>query len=312
MSRQPPVACASRPSWMGPPGELPVCDVILNADDFGRSAEINQAILRAHRRGMLTSASLMVTGDAAQEAVDLARQMPELAVGLHLVLVDGRPALPPGDVPRLVEADGRFAADPLRAALRYLLLDRSGRDELKREIAAQFQRFAASGLPLAHVDGHCLLHVHPAVFRYVAPLAREFGARGFRLPRDDFSAAWRHPPRRGWWQQAGWAVPLALLAACEAPTLRKLGLMTPRACYGLLASGHMRAAYVVDVLSRLTAGPVEIYFHPTLGRRLDPLGPNRRDFATLMSRCVRRAARRPGLRLTNYLRLAAEQQQQQP
>jgi predicted glycoside hydrolase/deacetylase ChbG (UPF0249 family) len=85
-----------------------------------------------------------------------------------------------------VDADGRFPRHPLQAGLRYAFLDRDGRDQLRRELAAQFERFASTGLPLAHVDGHYHLHAHPTVFRLLIPLAQRYGARGFRLPRDCF------------------------------------------------------------------------------------------------------------------------------
>src|SRR6266511_432980 len=120
--------------------------LIMTADDFGASAAVNAAVLRAHREGVLTSASLMVTGDAAGEAVALARATPSLAIGLHVALADARPALP------------------------------------AREVQTQFERFAATGLALAHVDGHHHLHLHPAVFPLVARLASRFGAQGIRLP----------------------------------------------------------------------------------------------------------------------------------
>ena len=138
--------------------------IITTADDFGRSPAINAAIIRAHREGILTAASLMVTGDAWQEAVQLARANPTLAVGLHLVVSNGRAVLPPTQIPHLVDASGRFPDDPLRLGLRYAF-DRAAQRELAAEVAAQFARFAATGLPLSHVDGHQHLHVHPVVYR---------------------------------------------------------------------------------------------------------------------------------------------------
>ena len=146
--------------------------LILGADDFGRSTAINRAVEQACKAGMITSASLMVAGDAFEEAVDMARQMPSLAVGLHVVLVDGRAVLPPAAIPHLVDGERRFPRDPFRAGLGYALLSRRGREELDRELAAQFERFASTGLPLSHVDGHCHLHVHPTVFRRLLPLAK--------------------------------------------------------------------------------------------------------------------------------------------
>ena len=82
--------------------------LIVSADDFGMSAGVNAGILRAHREGILSDASLMVNGAAADEAVELARSAPRLSVGLHLVLAQGRSTLPPGEIPDLVDADGFF------------------------------------------------------------------------------------------------------------------------------------------------------------------------------------------------------------
>ncbi|MGQ9768754.1 MAG: ChbG/HpnK family deacetylase, partial [Anaerolineae bacterium] len=107
--------------------------IITTADDFGRLPAINAAIIRAHREGILTAASLMVTGDAWQEAVELARANPTLAVGLHLVVSDGRAVLPPTQIPHLVDASGRFPDDPLRLGLRYAF-DRAAQRELAAEV----------------------------------------------------------------------------------------------------------------------------------------------------------------------------------
>src|SRR5437867_13212189 len=92
--------------------------LIVNADDFGRSHSINEAVVRAHRDGILTSASLMVNGDAADGAVQLARQNPRLGVGLHVTLVCGTSALPPGEIPGLVDAGGNFSRHSVLAGVR--------------------------------------------------------------------------------------------------------------------------------------------------------------------------------------------------
>lgn len=273
--------------------------LILGADDFGRSSEVNRAVERAWRSRMLTSASLMVTGDAFEEAADMARRMPGLAVGLHVVLADGRAVLCPGEIPRLVDARGQFPRDPFRAGLRMALLGSRGREELRRELAAQFERFASTGLPLAHVDGHCHLHAHPSAFGPVVSLAKEYGALGIRLPRDRFWVAARHDPGRAG-RQAAWAAVLSLLCRGYARRLRREGIAAPSHAYGLYESGNMRESYVVDVLRGLREPAAEVYFHPTVGERLDPLGPNRGDLETLLSPRVRSTIAARGLVLTNY------------
>src|SRR6266853_363578 len=121
--------------------------LIVNADDFGRSHSINQAVVRAHREGILTSASLMVNGEAADEAVELARQNTQLGVGLHVSLVCGASALPPDAIPGLVDAGGNFSNHSVVSGIRYFFR-RELRPQLEREIQAQLERFRLTGLPL--------------------------------------------------------------------------------------------------------------------------------------------------------------------
>lgn len=271
--------------------------VILNADDWGRSPEINAAVVKAHREGVVTSASLMVTGEAFEDAVCLARATPTLAVGLHLVVVNGRAALPHKEIPHLVDGSGRFPDDPLRVGLHYAF-SRAAQAELAKEVAAQFVRFAATGLPLSHVDGHQHLHVHPVVFNLLLPLAEQHGAYGVRLPRDDLWLALRHDRDRALVKVA-WAVALALICRWCAHRMRGRRLVTPRRVVGVLQSGRMHEAYVVEVLRRLRS-PAELYFHPSLAEQREALGPNRGDLATLLSPAVRQAIAVRGLRLTTY------------
>src|SRR5437764_14715271 len=127
--------------------------LIVNADDFGRSHAINQAVVRAHREGILTTASLMVNGEAALEAIDLARQNPRLGVGLHLTLVCGRSALSAKEIPGLLRATNSFTDSPVGACLRYYFQP-SLQSQLRAEMAAQFRKFADTGLILDHVNGH--------------------------------------------------------------------------------------------------------------------------------------------------------------
>jgi len=275
--------------------------VILNADDFGRSRAINAAIMQAHREGVLTSASLMVTGDACDAAVALARAAPTLAVGLHLVVSAGRPALHPREIPHLVDASGRFPDDPLRAGLRYTF-DRAARRELAREIAAQFERFAATGLPLSHVDGHQHLHLHPAVFNLLLPLARQYGTHGVRVPADDLRLALCYD-HRGASAKIGWAAGLGLVLGWCRRRARTSGLAVADRVYGVFQSGQMTESYVLKVLGELKARTAELYFHPSLEAQGEALGPNPGDLATLLSPAVRGVIVERGLRLATYATL---------
>ena len=144
--------------------------LVVTGDDFGFSREVNRAIVEAYERGVLTCASLMINGDAAAEAVALARSHPGLAVGLHLVVVDGKATLPPAKIPRLVDHSGKFRGGPLRVGLRYQF-SRDARRQLTQEIRAQIDRFRETGLSLSHVDGHHHLHLHPVVLAALVTLS---------------------------------------------------------------------------------------------------------------------------------------------
>ncbi|MGH6740264.1 MAG: hopanoid biosynthesis-associated protein HpnK, partial [Bradyrhizobium sp.] len=143
--------------------------------------EVNQAVEIAHRDGILSAASLMVSGRAAADAVERARRLPNLRVGLHVVLVDGVPTLPPEQLPDLVDGSGRFRNDLARFGFDIFAKPRVRR-QLAAEIEAQFQAYRSTGLPLDHVNAHRHFHVHPTVARAVIAIGRRHGVRGLRVP----------------------------------------------------------------------------------------------------------------------------------
>ena len=121
--------------------------LIVTSDDFGAAPEVNEAVERAHREGILTCASLMVAAPGAGDAVKRAKTMPKLGVGLHLVLVEGKPVLPPEQIPNLVGPDGNFRTDMVKASFGMAMLPWV-KKQLAAEIEAQFAAFAATGLTL--------------------------------------------------------------------------------------------------------------------------------------------------------------------
>src|ERR1051325_11084523 len=159
--------------------------LIVNADDFGRSSSINAAVIRAHREGILTSASLMVNEPAFEEAVALARQNPKLGVGLHLTLLCGHAALGRDKIPGLINERGEFSDQPVGVGMKYFF-KRELREQLREEIRAQFEKFRATGLTLDHVNGHLHLHLHPVIFRLLMEDCERFGIRRMRLTREPF------------------------------------------------------------------------------------------------------------------------------
>ncbi len=155
--------------------------LIVTADDFGLHPRVNDAVERAHRNGVLTSASLMVTGDAAADAFERARRLPTLRVGLHVALADGRASSPRSEIPQLVDDQGRFGNAMVRDGVRFFFLPRV-RAQLAHEIRAQFEAFAATGLPLDHVNTHKHFHLHPTALSLLLEIGSEYGMRAMRLP----------------------------------------------------------------------------------------------------------------------------------
>jgi hopanoid biosynthesis associated protein HpnK len=239
----------------------PVRRLVVNADDFGRSPSINDAVVRAHREGILTSASLMVNEPARDAAVALARENPTLGIGLHLTLLCGHAALPPATIPGLVNSRGDFSDRPAATGLRYFVR-RDLREQLRREIHRQFALFRETGLPLDHLNGHLHLHLHPVVFRILMEDADALGIRHLRLTRDCFWMNWRLARGR-WWYRVSHAVIYHLLAARARGPLRQRGTKHTRAVFGLLQDSHVDEAYVLKLLPRLPAGDSELYSHPS-------------------------------------------------
>jgi hopanoid biosynthesis associated protein HpnK len=271
--------------------------LVVTGDDFGSSSSVNHAIIAAHDHGILTSASLMVAGESAAEAVELARSRPNLAVGLHLVLVDGRAALPAREVPSLTDPDGRFRSSPFTAGWRYQF-SRDARLDLEREIRAQLERFRETGLELSHVDGHHHLHLHPVVLDTLVRLAPEFGIRWIRVPRDELvSAVSRRPASAA----AGvvWSVVFRALRSHAARRLRAAGIGFVDRVYGLLMTGRIDEPYLLGLFPRIDASAVELYCHPAWPGS----GLGSGELAALVSDRVRGALPKHGLVLSRFASL---------
>ncbi len=222
----------------------PTRRLIVTADDFGADVAVNDAVERAHRDGILTAASLMVAAPAAADAIARARTMSRLGVGLHLVLVEGVPALPPAQIPTLVGSDGRFRTDMARAALR-IFLDPAARRQLTAEVEAQFAAFATTGLPLDHVNAHKHFHLHPTIASTVLRVGRRYGMRAIRAPVERGNRGVE-----------------ALWARLLQRRMRRAGLFVPDQVIGLAWTGAFDAERMRAALAALPPGVTELYTHP--------------------------------------------------
>jgi chitin disaccharide deacetylase len=265
--------------------------LIVNADDFGRSHSINEAVIRAHREGILTTASLMVNEAGCDEAVALARENPKLGVGLHLTLLCGKSALPPEKIPSLVNARHEFSNQPITTGFRYFFR-RPLSQQLRSEIHAQFQKFRATGLPLDHVNGHLHLHLHPTVFRILMEDAATLGIRHFRLTRDCLSRS-RRLARGHWFYRVSHAAIYEWLSRRARRPLQQRGIRHAQITFGLLQNARVDEEYILKLLPGLPAGDSELYSHPSLDEF-------KHEFDALVSPRVKEQVEKLGIELIRY------------
>ena len=265
--------------------------LVVTADDFGRAVEVNEAIEEGFARGVVTATSLMVAEPMARDAVQRAKRLQGLRVGLHLVLVDGRPVLAPEQVPDLVDSQGLFRQSLLRASIAFLLSP-AVRRQLAMEIEAQFDAFARTGLVLDHVNAHRHVHLHPVVAQLLLRIGARHGAKAMRVPVE----------------------PAPVLAAVEAGSrarapgvaiwaqlLRRrfaaAGMTTPDQVFGLAWSGAMTSPRLAGLIAHLPEGLSEIYLHPAKTARFAGAAPGYRyveELAAVTDPAVIEAARVSG------------------
>jgi hopanoid biosynthesis associated protein HpnK len=240
--------------------------LIVNADDFGFTAGVNRAIVEAHTHGIVTSTTLMANGPAFDDAVGLAKTVPRLSVGCHIVLIDGRPVL---DAPRLPSitakssGEARFR-DGLKSFAARALAGRLDPEEIEAEATAQIRKIQSAGIAVTHVDSHKHTHLFPAVLR---PLLRAGRACGVRALRNPFGP--RQPMRSGdllarpslWTRYAEVRV-LRSLSGKFGRAAKKEGFVTPDGTLGVVVTGALDETLFRGIAAIIPEGTWEFVCHP--------------------------------------------------
>lgn len=272
--------------------------LIVTADDFGLSIEVNEAIEIAHRRGILTAASLMVAGPAAADAIGRARKLPGLNVGLHLALVEATPMLPAAQLPDLTDASGRFRENMALSGAR-IYFSPSARRQLTAEVDAQFAAFATTGLKLDHVNAHKHFHMHPTILRVLLQTGLRYGARAIRLPFEQRTMINGIEPGA-----AGLSHRLFTFGALiYRDRIRRAGFGMPDRVAGLAWSGGMDTRRMAALIAGLPDGVTELYTHPAISDNFpgSAVGYRYRDeFEALISSQARAAVESKAVTLGGY------------
>jgi chitin disaccharide deacetylase len=239
----------------------------------------------------------MVGAPAAADAIERARALPNLRVGLHVVLVDGDPVTDRAQIPGLLDRSGRLRND-LAGYGAEIAMRPSLRRQVAQEIAGQFEAYRATGLPLDHVNAHRHFHLHPAVAASIITIGRRYGMRALRVPAEPRQIVAQIDP-----QTRGVSRITAPWAAWLRSRARRAGLTTADAVFGFAWSGAMTAPRLAALIGRLPAGVVEIYLHPAMTNTFAGAAPGYRyaeEFAALCDSACIAAVRQSGYALGGY------------
>lgn len=171
---------------------------IFNADDFGISKGVNAAIVKAHREGILNSASLMINQKYAAEAVKLAKEMPELEMGLHVNLTNEYPAASAQEIPLLVDGQGKLKNGFVNLLLLSFFKPRQLRLQVEIEMRAQIAKYLTTGLPLQHLDSHRHVHMIPQIFKTMRKLQKEFEVPRIRVMNENIFNTLKYNHNKSW------------------------------------------------------------------------------------------------------------------
>ena len=217
--------------------------LVVNADDFGFTHDVNEGIIEAHRRGILTATTLMANGEAFDDAVLLARQTPALDVGCHLVLVGGKSLI-----------TGREFPNSVGGLIREIIL---GRIKPYDELKAQVEKIVAAGIRPTHLDTHKHTHLFPPVLKAVARLGEEYQIRWVRRPFDLPVTGEPVPATR---RALSWG--LHFLRSYFHRVLSRRGCRTTDHFAGFSLTGYLEASDLIRLFGQLPEGSTELMVHP--------------------------------------------------
>jgi predicted glycoside hydrolase/deacetylase ChbG (UPF0249 family) len=291
-----------------------VRNLIVNADDLGWTEGINRGIAEGHRKGLVTSTSLLANGRAFETAVKVAAANPELGVGVHLNLSDGPPTAQNNKVCSLLDSRGELHDGP-----EGLLLNIAGRslklEEVEREWDAQIQKVIRAGIEPSHLDGHKHVHMLPGLYDITLRLAKKFAIRAIRISHEEStlrSALSAGKPHKGGvvLRQGVQARGLKLLARDARELADRAGLSTADYFCGIAQTGALTREGVEHFLEVLPEGTTELMCHP--GHADDELsktatrlqGSRQRELEILIDPGIRKIVARRGIRLISYRLMA--------
>jgi len=240
--------------------------IIINADDFGLCEGVNKAVAQAHADGVLTSATVMTNMPDAEEAVELARKMPNLGIGVHLNLTQGRPVSKDHAVKCLLDANGRFRHSPLELAI-FSIVVAEIRNAVTTELSAQIQWLIDRGLTPTHLDSHKHIHCFPPIFSLICHLARRFNIPAVRFGLEPKALAALPWPLSG---KDGKTRARTIRVMAAINRMQNPGLLKSQALLGITHTGAIDTNFFKAVALYNSASTAEVMTHPAFGNGLGP------------------------------------------
>jgi len=288
--------------------------LIVNADDFGLTEKVNQAIIDGHYRGLISSASLLANGEAFESAAALSRQAPCLGVGVHLNLTEGRAVAPGSSIPSLVNGEGCFARTP-GSLWRALILRQVSTADIEKELRAQIEKVLAAGVVPTHLDSHKHVHALPVLGKMGIQLARQYRIPAIRCVAERWSALGRlvkRYPRETAiiFRQLLYSWALAVVSRAWCRQLPRAGVACAQHFYGLTPTGFLDEVVLREILCHLPDGTSELMCHPGFVDKALRRTPTRlleqreMEYRALTRPAIKLLAKDLGIQLVNYGDLA--------
>ena len=290
--------------------------LIINADDFGLTERINDAIVKCHRDGIVTSTTLMANGSAFDNAIGRARTEQKLGIGIHLNLSEGTPISDPSQLGPLIDERGRFYLSPFQM-LRKLMAKGIRLGKVEIELRAQIEKVLNAGIEVTHLDGHKHFHFIPQFLQIALRLAQEYKIPAIRCAGEGSTRLFRLAGRN--WRSLPTVLKqyfigktLSILASTMKARVKSAGLKAPDYLLGIASTGFLDSHHLRNLITRLPDGTSELVCHPGYVDKYLMESPTRlyqqreTDITALVSPEVKERLNRCGVHLINYKNLCGE------
>ena len=204
----------------------------------------------------------MVTAPAADHAIENAKNLPELNVGLHLVLSNGKAKLPQSEIPKLINHMGEFHTSEFYSGVKYFF-DIKTRQQLKKEIRAQFEVFKETGLRLDHVNAHNHMHLHPTIFDLIIEIGGDYNLTAIRIPNEPPLNSITNNRKEFIIRYLKWKFFMLFTLPMKKKCVKN-NIIFNDVIFGFNDTGHMNIEKLVRIIPHISNGITEIYTHPSI------------------------------------------------